>query len=132
MIGVPAPSARGCGMERSLGQFGDHRLEKGGDASRPYGAFGDQLRAPSGARPGRGRDPLWGLRRNPPGAAQIIAGSSEETAPAAAGRHGLAIQDTSELDFRMRHSHRRGLGLIGKGVGRGILLHLMIAVDAAR
>ena len=60
----------------------------------------------------------------------IIAGWSEETVGAAAGRHVLAIQDTSELNFQTTESHRRGLGLIGKGVGRGILLHPMIAVDA--
>lgn len=72
------------------------------------------------------------LLRNPRvGVAQIIAGWSEETAPAAAGRHALAIQDTSEIHFRTTESHRRGLGLIGKGVGRGLLLHPMIAVDAA-
>lgn len=72
------------------------------------------------------------LLRNPRvGVAQIIAGWSEETAPAAAGRHVLAIQDTSEIHFRTTEGHRRGLGLIGKGVGHGILLHPMIAVDAA-
>ena len=43
----------------------------------------------------------------------------------------LAIQDTSEINFRTTASRRRGLGLIGKGVGRGLLLHPMIAVDAA-
>jgi hypothetical protein len=60
----------------------------------------------------------------------IIAGWSEETVRAASGRHVLAIQDTSELNFRTSEGHRRGLGAIGKGVGRGILLHPMIAVDA--
>jgi Transposase DDE domain len=60
----------------------------------------------------------------------IIAGWSEETARAAAGRHVLAIQDTSELNFRTTESNHRGLGVIGKGVGRGILFHPMIAVDA--
>jgi hypothetical protein len=59
----------------------------------------------------------------------IIAGWSEETVRAAAGRHVLAIQDTSELNFRTTESNQRGLGVIGKGVGRGILFHPMIAVD---
>ena len=57
-------------------------------------------------------------------------GWSEETIAAASGRHVLAIQDTSEINFRTRAGHDRGLGVIGKGVGRGILLHPMIAVDA--
>ena len=61
---------------------------------------------------------------------QIVEAGSQETARAAAGRHVLGIQDTSELNFRTNEDHRRGLGVIGKGVGRGILLHPMIALDA--
>jgi Transposase DDE domain len=71
------------------------------------------------------------LLRNPCVTAEgIIAGWSEETIRAAAGRHVLAIQDTSELNFRTTESNHRGLGVIAKGVGRGILFHPMIAVDA--
>lgn len=57
-------------------------------------------------------------------------GWREGTVTAAAGRHVLAIQDTSEINFRTHEGRDRGLGLIGKGVGRGVLLHPMIAVDA--
>ena len=60
----------------------------------------------------------------------LLAGWSEPTAPAAAGRHVLAIQDTSEINFRTTPERRRGLGEIGKGVGRGVLLHAMLALDA--
>jgi hypothetical protein len=42
----------------------------------------------------------------------------------------LAIQDTSEINFRTRRDRTRGLGEIGKGNGRGALLHAMLAVDA--
>ena len=62
--------------------------------------------------------------------AQLIAGWGEQTATACAGRHVLAIQDTSELNFRTTAGRRRGLGAIGKGVGRGLLLHAMLAVDS--
>ncbi len=61
---------------------------------------------------------------------QIIKAGSEETARAVAERHVLAIQDTSELNYRTSEDRRRGLGVIGKGVGRGILLHPMLAIDA--
>jgi hypothetical protein len=61
---------------------------------------------------------------------RIVAGGSEATARAVAGRHVLAFQDTSEFNFRTSEDHRRGLGAIGKGVGRGILLHAMIVADA--
>jgi hypothetical protein len=60
----------------------------------------------------------------------ILAGWGEQTAVAAAGRHVLAIQDTSEINFRTTAERRRGLGEIGKGVGRGLLLHAMLALDA--
>jgi hypothetical protein len=60
----------------------------------------------------------------------LLAGWGEQTAVAAAGRHVLAIQDTSELNFKTTPERRRGLGEIGKGVGRGLLLHAMLALDA--
>jgi Transposase DDE domain len=72
------------------------------------------------------------LLRNPSVTVEgIVAGWSEETVPAVAGRHVLAIQDSSEINFRTSPDHTRGLGTIGKGVGRGLILHPMIAVDAA-
>jgi hypothetical protein len=61
---------------------------------------------------------------------RLIEGWGDQTAVAAAGRHVLAIQDTSEFNFRTTPERRRGLGEIGKGVGRGVLLHAMLAVDA--
>lgn len=61
---------------------------------------------------------------------KLIAGWSEKTVAAVAGHHVLAIQDTSEINFRTHGGRNRGLGVIGKGVGRGVLLHPMIAVDA--
>src|SRR5580704_13722019 len=61
---------------------------------------------------------------------RLIEGWSEGTAAAAEGRHILAIQDTSEINFATTAKRRRGLGEIGHGNGRGILLHPMLAVDA--
>jgi hypothetical protein len=62
--------------------------------------------------------------------ARVIESWSECTAAAAEGRHVLAIQDTSEINFTTTVTRRRGLGEIGKGNGRGVLLHPMLAVDA--
>jgi hypothetical protein len=61
----------------------------------------------------------------------LLDGWGEQTAVAAAGRHVLAIQDTSEINFRTRPERRRGLGEIGKGNSHGLLLHAMVGVDAA-
>lgn len=62
--------------------------------------------------------------------AALIEGWGVQTAVACAGRHVLAIQDTSDLNFRTTAARRRGLGEIGKGVGRGLVLHAMLAMDA--
>jgi Transposase DDE domain len=61
---------------------------------------------------------------------RLLEGWSEQTALAATGRHVLAIQDTSEFNFATTRERQRGLGEIGKGVGRGLLVHAMLAVDA--
>lgn len=61
---------------------------------------------------------------------RLIEGWSEQTAAAVAGRHVLAIQDTSEIGFNTTAQRTRGLGKIGKGRNRGALLHAMLAVDA--
>ena len=62
---------------------------------------------------------------------RLIEGWSEQTRSAVTGRHVLAIQDTSEINFRTTPERRCGLGEIGKGTGRGVLVHAMVAVDAA-
>lgn len=62
---------------------------------------------------------------------RVIASWAEQTGPAAAGRHVLAIQDTSKISFRTQEDRTRGLGKIGKGRSRGALLHAMLAADAA-
>lgn len=62
---------------------------------------------------------------------RLIESWPQQTAGAAAGRHVLAIHDTSEIGFTVTVERTRGLGEIGKGKGnRGALLHAMIAVDA--
>jgi hypothetical protein len=61
---------------------------------------------------------------------RLIEGWSDQTAAAVAGRHVLAIQDTSEINFRTTPKRRRRLGEIGKGSGHGLLLHAMLALDA--
>ena len=63
-------------------------------------------------------------------AERIIESWSESAVAAVAGRHVLAIQDTSEIHFNTTSRRRRGLGEIGKGNHHGVLLHPLLAVDA--
>ena len=61
---------------------------------------------------------------------KLIEGWTLQTPTAVKGRHVLAIQDTSEIKFHTQPGRRRGLGKVGKGNARGVLLHAMMAVDA--
>lgn len=61
---------------------------------------------------------------------RLVEGWGAGAAAACAGRHVLAIQDTSEIIFSTRPETRRGLGLLAKGRAHGLLLHAMLAVDA--
>lgn len=62
---------------------------------------------------------------------KIIAGWSRQTGAACAGLHALAIDDTCEAKFPTTAQRRRGLGPVKKGKAYGLLVHSMIAVDAA-
>jgi len=62
--------------------------------------------------------------------AKIIAGWGALTGAACAGRHVLAIDDTSETKFPTTAQRRRGLGPTKKGNAYGVLVHAMVAVDA--
>lgn len=118
-------------MDCSLGRFGDVRLDRAGSdfvarmvahatvcVQRLGGSRGGTLRF--GRVLGSGRVTVD----------KIIAGWAEGTRTAVAGRHVLAIQDTTEVKFKTSAKRRRGLGLVKKGNVRGVLAHSMIAVDA--
>ena len=63
-------------------------------------------------------------------APEITRVGSEHTARAAAGRHVLAIQDTSELDYTPHARRTAGLGGISGRKARGLLIHPVLVVDA--
>jgi hypothetical protein len=54
----------------------------------------------------------------------------EETARRSAGRHVLAIQDTTELNYQRHAGRTRGLGTVGNGTDLGLFLHPTLAIDA--
>jgi hypothetical protein len=58
--------------------------------------------------------------------------AAERTAARVAGRDVVVVQDTSELSLGGRRAKVNGYGPIGKGGAlRGLLLHTVLAVDAA-
>ena len=60
----------------------------------------------------------------------LIESWSEQTRLAVAGRHVLALQDSSDIKFSTTSDRRRELGKVGKGNVFGLVLHAMMAVDA--
>src|SRR5579871_4704385 len=59
----------------------------------------------------------------------IVQTLSRRTADHCAGRRVIAIQDTSEINFRGRAGRRKGLGPGGNGRDPGFFVHPVIAVD---
>jgi len=119
-------------MLGQLGRFGDQRLDRCGSdfLERMIGRKSTCLRQLAGGR----RSDVVRFGRflaNPRVTVdRLIRGWGEHIGSVCSGRHILAIQDTSEINFRTTATQRRGLGKIGKGVGHGLLLHAMLAVDA--
>ena len=60
----------------------------------------------------------------------LLANAYARTGAVAAGRHVLAIQDTSELNHQAHAGRVRGLGTVGNGHDKGMFIHPLLAVDA--
>jgi hypothetical protein len=61
---------------------------------------------------------------------EMLATAGRQTGARAAGRHVLAIEDTTELHFATHEASKRGFGKGGNGVDLGLFLHPVLAVDA--
>jgi hypothetical protein len=61
---------------------------------------------------------------------EMLVHAGRQTAERAAGRHVLAIADTSELNYATHTGRKCGFGTVGNGQDIGVLLHPVIAVDA--
>jgi len=61
---------------------------------------------------------------------QMVTRARAHVAQIAAGRHVLAIQDTSEINYEAKRGRKRGLGKVGNGSDVGLFVHPVLAVDA--
>lgn len=61
---------------------------------------------------------------------EMVAHRGRLVAAAALGRHVLAIQDTSEINYQAQSGRKRGLGKVGNGTDVGLFVHPVLAVDA--
>jgi hypothetical protein len=62
---------------------------------------------------------------------EILQTAAERTGAAAAGRHVLLIEDTSEINYEAKAKRKRGLERVGNGADVGLFVHPALAVDAA-
>lgn len=61
---------------------------------------------------------------------EMVAHRAMFVAAAAKGRHVLAIQDTSEINYQAQSGRKHGLGTVGNGTDVGLFVHPVLAVDA--
>jgi hypothetical protein len=61
---------------------------------------------------------------------RMVARMRERLTEAAAGRHVLAIQDDSEINYEAKRARKRGLGTVGNGSDVGLFVHPVLTVDA--
>ena len=61
---------------------------------------------------------------------EMVARRALFAAAAAKGRHVLAIQDTSEINYQAQCGRKRRLGKVGNGSDIGLFVHPVLAVDA--
>ena len=63
-------------------------------------------------------------------AMEMVAHRAMLAAAAARGRHVLAIQDTSEINYQSQSGRKQRLGTVGNGSDVGLFVHPVLAVDA--
>ena len=63
--------------------------------------------------------------------AEMLVTAAEHCGARVAGRHVLAIQDTSEINYQAHAGRVRGLGPAGNGSDIGFFVHAVLAVDAS-
>ena len=61
---------------------------------------------------------------------EMLARAGDHVAQAARGRHVLAIQDTTELNFSDHEASKPGFGVVGNRRDIGLFLHPVIVMDA--
>src|SRR6266852_4523406 len=61
---------------------------------------------------------------------EMVAHRAMFVAAVATGRHVLAIQDTSEINYQAQSGRKRRLGTVGNGSDIGLFVHPVLAVEA--
>jgi hypothetical protein len=116
---------------QGIGTFGDKRLAKTGQRllARMVALSTVHLRKLGG---GRADERAFGrfIHNRFVTVQELLQTAAERLLPQARGRHILAIQDTTELNFERHRRRKADFGEVGNGSDIGFFLHPVIAVDA--
>ena len=118
-------------VDTQIGYFGDNRLRKNGELvlQRVIERQEVCIRKLADTRPEQVRFRRF-LGNTAVTVMEMVAYRSTFVAAAAAGRHVLAIQDTSEINYQAQSRRKRRLGTVGNGTDVGLFVHPVLAVDA--
>ena len=118
-------------MEIGIGYFGDARLEKNGAliTQRVSERQAVCLRKLADDRSEQVKFRRF-LSNEAVTVEEMVAHRAMFVAAAAKGRHVLAIQDTSEINYQAQSGRKHGLGKVGNGTDVGLFVHPVLAVDA--
>jgi hypothetical protein len=118
-------------VETGLGYFGDERRRRAGELL--VERIGERQEVCI-RRLGDNRSEQVRLRRflynDSVTVAEMVEHRARFAAAAARGRHVLAIQDTSEINYQSQSERKQQLGTVGNGSDVGLFVHPVIAVDA--
>jgi Transposase DDE domain len=118
-------------MEMRIGYFGDVRRERSGEflAQRVVNRQTVCMRNLADDRSEQVRFRRF-LANPEVTVEEMVAHRANLVAVAAKGRHVLAIQDTSEINYQAQRGRKHGLGTVGNGSDVGLFVHPVLAVDA--
>jgi len=114
-----------------IGYFGDARLARGGEllARRVSERQVVCLRKLANDRAEQARFRRF-LAHEAVTVVEMISHRALLVSAATTGRHILALQDTSEINYEAQRGRKRGLGTVGNGRDVGLFVHPVLAVDA--
>jgi Transposase DDE domain len=131
ILSLPSRFWEAAMVEIDIGYFGDERRRKVGEllVGRVSERQAVCLRKLGDDRAEHARFRRF-LSNRSVTVAEMIAHRAAFAARAAVGRHVLAIQDTSELNYQAQSGRKHGLGTVGNGTDVGLFVHPVLAVDA--
>ena len=118
-------------VEMAIGYFGDDRLRKVGElvVERVVERQAVCLRKLGDDRAEQVKFRRF-LLNSSVTVEEMVSHRAELAARAAGGRHVLAIQDTSEINYQAQRGRKRRLGTVGNGTDVGLFVHPVLGVDA--